>query len=442
MMTPQPNMNGVGTNSPDPEQNQQQSSTTTQIAYAEPQHGLISLIPFYNGTGCIHEFFQAIERTAAHGKWEEATKLSAALLRLKGAASEFIQVESPDISTFDNFKQALIKRFVRGEDRFASLQSFISCQQLFNESVLDYKQRLRKLANRTILHYEDENLQNQENARVEKDLLQKFITGLQPHFKAFVIMGNPTTLEEAANFAVNIEESNSVSTNASLLPILRTNVTGTNPNHVQFATEEVDRTDNSGNSSPSSRTRSPTPFYPRDNTSRRNYNHANHHSRRDYSQPNHWDYNHRDHRDYRPFNQPSRYTTSRRPGLYPTAPHSRFDSRRPRSPSPWRSQTRASSPSSPDFNRAPSFRQWRSPQPSYAHPCSICNSPTHWKRDCTENLFPPRRQPQRVHRPSYSNMTSGNARPPFRDQRGSPINQRQRPHSPGRPKMTGRPSRR
>jgi len=113
--------------------------------------------------------------------------LSAALLRLKGAASEFIQVESPDISTFDNFKQALIKRFVRGEDRFALLQSFISCHQLFNESVLDYKQRLRKLANHTVLHYEGETLQNQENARVEKDLLQKFITGLQPHFKKFVI---------------------------------------------------------------------------------------------------------------------------------------------------------------------------------------------------------------------------------------------------------------
>ena len=67
-MTPQPYVNGVGANSPDPKQNQRQSSTNIHIAYAEPQHGLLSLIPFYDGTGCIHEFFQAIERTAAHGK--------------------------------------------------------------------------------------------------------------------------------------------------------------------------------------------------------------------------------------------------------------------------------------------------------------------------------------------------------------------------------------
>jgi hypothetical protein len=100
----------------------------------------------------LHDFFEAVERSANIGNWSESDRIQVCVLKLTDAAKAFYKVSidlcDPDIS-WQNFKLAFQKRFrdVRSDQyHFLKLQT---AREATSETVQEFADKCRILAHYT-----------------------------------------------------------------------------------------------------------------------------------------------------------------------------------------------------------------------------------------------------------------------------------------------------
>ena len=122
--------------------------------------------------------------------WTDGYTLVTLSLYLHDDAIAWWRSAQAGISTFEGFKQGMLTRFGESENRM--MQRLLHIKQGKNESVRQYVDNLRLLANKT--HYP-------ELAR--KDL---FVRGLNSTYQDKVKLTRPRTLQDAVNAAIDFED--------------------------------------------------------------------------------------------------------------------------------------------------------------------------------------------------------------------------------------------
>ena len=367
-------------------------TTTPPPQTSNETNSYIGLIPFFDGFTSIHNFFDKLESIAELSNWTERQKIRAASLRLTGKAASFASLAKLSTLSYKDFKQKLYDQFTLDEDHFSALTKFMNCTQMVGESVKDYAMRLQTLADRTKRLYDDENQQQYEDDRVRKDLLEKFVQGLNKHVQPFIFFQKCDNLENAIKFADEYERSHPPSVSILKTAPSRSTTPTRSPSPKpsrRFSYQDnhgTQRRDSDSQSFSSRRRRDSTP-----DPSPRRQNHLRYN--RDRSQtPTRPAMGHQ--RNMQEYRREQRY--------------SQFNQRR-------------------GYSARPSFQEWRRPTPSTAHPCFECGATTHWVASCPERR--PRRPPPRFNQPArYSDVTrrilpQGNEYTP-KDRRGLSISPR------------------
>ena len=145
---------------------------------------LISLIPKFSAseTGTpLEEFISSIENVANLGLWLDKDKLQIATLRLTDVARQFYnscsELHAHD-ATWQKFKDEFRQRFRDTHtDQYHYLRLH-SAKQSRNESVQDFADRCRALAQKLICKVEDPAMQRIHQENSDRMLLACFVAGL------------------------------------------------------------------------------------------------------------------------------------------------------------------------------------------------------------------------------------------------------------------------
>ena len=345
------------------------TNNSTVIINQDVKIQSIALIPTFSGDKGLNEFFKHIESIANVAAWEDADKVKITILKLSGKAAQYADINKLDTKDYATLKKAIVKRFTTEDDHFSSLQQFINCHQLFNESVDDYALRLQTLASRVTKQYESDQQQITENERIESELLAKFMAGLNSQIRALVSISKPQTLEAAIETAREMQKLTPPVTS-----ILKANPTDEG-HHVNYKETGLLSDSDSDREVLSDRA----------------------------NQGASADVNNR--RSRRPIQQ------SRSRGQSP-ANHQRSPQRRSLHPGRAWTPPANRNPRDSRYSLPQSFRQWRSPAPGPMHPCFECGGTNHWANTCYY------RQQSRNNRAIQTSPQSGNVSHPSWDRRG------------------------
>jgi hypothetical protein len=132
---------------------------------------LVALVPKFSGNDTItlEEFLSTVDRVSRIGKWKETDRVEVALLKLAGIAKSFYfgctELHKDGLS-WKKLQSELSKRF---QDRHTDQFHFIrlqSAKQSRDENVLQFADRCRSLAQKTVRKNDDQVEQRilQENA--------------------------------------------------------------------------------------------------------------------------------------------------------------------------------------------------------------------------------------------------------------------------------------
>jgi hypothetical protein len=186
------------------------SSVATPMAAKDLS--LVSFIPKWAGTkkSSVNEFFEIIDSTANIGKWNEKDKIQITVLRLTDTAKTFysgcLELHAPDI-TWENFKAQFLKRFKDARnDQYHFLQ-LQTARQKTNETPLEFADRCRFLAQRTVKKVDDPIVQKCHAEQADRMLLAAFLSGLIGNPGQQVKFKMPQTLEEALHIATTVYEA-------------------------------------------------------------------------------------------------------------------------------------------------------------------------------------------------------------------------------------------
>ena len=145
---------------------------------------LVALVPKWAGTDKatpLKEFFDTIESTARIGNWSSEDMVRIATLKLTDVARTFyngtLELHDQNI-TWTAYKAAFHDRFkdVRTDQyHFTQLQM---ARQRKDESVQEYADRCRKLAQKTVPQVEDPVIQKLHYEQAERMQLATFTSGL------------------------------------------------------------------------------------------------------------------------------------------------------------------------------------------------------------------------------------------------------------------------
>lgn len=133
------------------------------------------------------EFIEQFEYYATFCKWTDKDKLAAFPLALTGSARIWLLTLTETYDNFDQLKQLFNDRFLSKTDEWVLRKELSDRKQKLNESVMDYCADVMKRCQRLKIKAEDQ--------------MHKFIEGLLPELRDFVILREPKTLAEALNNA-------------------------------------------------------------------------------------------------------------------------------------------------------------------------------------------------------------------------------------------------
>ncbi|KAE8738790.1 hypothetical protein FOCC_FOCC015731 [Frankliniella occidentalis] len=140
----------------------------------------------------------------------DANKCNLMRLKLRGPARAFVNssAELPLLADFAEFKRILIARFHPVESMVTLQKRLRSCLQRDGESVQAFLARVR-LAAKAISEKQGPAATAEQNlfkkASLEREVLSQFLYGLQSDIRRFTAARNPSTIEEALEYAT--EES-------------------------------------------------------------------------------------------------------------------------------------------------------------------------------------------------------------------------------------------
>ena len=133
------------------------------------------------------EFLDQFEYYANFCKWSDKEKLAAIPLALIGSAKAWLFTLTESYSTYDEFMFLFKKRFLSQTDNWVLRRELSTRTQKPGERVLDYSTDVIKRCRRL-------NLPDNEQ-------MFKFIEGLLPDIRDFVILREPKSLDEAISHA-------------------------------------------------------------------------------------------------------------------------------------------------------------------------------------------------------------------------------------------------
>jgi hypothetical protein len=174
---------------------------------------LVALVPKWAGTDkaiSLKEFFDTIESTARIGNWSNEDMVRIATLKLTDVARTFyngtLELHDQNI-TWTAFKAAFQARFrdVRTDQyHFTQLQM---ARQRKDESVQEYADRCRSLAQKTVPQVDDPAIQKIHYEQAERMLLATFTAGLLSAAGRQVRYAMPRTMDEAIKIAITVNQA-------------------------------------------------------------------------------------------------------------------------------------------------------------------------------------------------------------------------------------------
>ncbi len=176
---------------------------------------LVTLIKNWSGTsatGSLQEFLNSVDTTADLGSWSEKDKVRITTLKLVDRARSFYdatpELHSADI-TWNDFKKILLERF-RDPRTDQFLFSQLHCaQQGQQETVRDFADRVRNLAQQVTPHTDDPEAQRMCNLQTSRMLIASFTNGLRGNPGIQSRFACPSSMDEAVRIAVTVEQAES-----------------------------------------------------------------------------------------------------------------------------------------------------------------------------------------------------------------------------------------
>lgn len=174
-----------------------------------------NLIEPWSGEGpvSVTEFFNKVDRAAKSGNWTDTDKVTVAVLKLTGVAALFLnsseEATREDIP-YSRFREIFTERFrIKHLDQFhySALQNAV---QHKNETPAQFADRCRRLCARTVRQVPDPDQQRIINEEAERRMLAAYINGLSGTVGTQVRYRMPSTLTEALQIAITVQEVDSM----------------------------------------------------------------------------------------------------------------------------------------------------------------------------------------------------------------------------------------
>jgi hypothetical protein len=174
---------------------------------------LISLISKWAGSESgvpIEEFFATIEGSARLGKWDEKDQIRITVLKLTGVARSFYngcpELHEEDV-TWQKFKSVFSQRFKDVHSDQYHLMKLQTARQAKSESILEFADRCKALAQKTMRKSGDPAVQAVHRENMERMLLASFVAGLVGVPGKQTRYSSPTSLEQAISLALTVQEA-------------------------------------------------------------------------------------------------------------------------------------------------------------------------------------------------------------------------------------------
>ena len=193
--------------------NSTKTKKETKMAKEERKDSINRVTPYltcinsFTGEGdTVEEYFSKLDDVGAYARWSDADFRFAVSVTLRGRALTYYDqnLRVLKLQTFEEVKDALIRRFREKEMCHAPTRKLLSAVQRPNESVREFASRVEALSFRTTPHSLKGKKEGEE-ARLEL-LCSVFLEGLRNPIKRLVLPHVPKSFSEAVDLATMEED--------------------------------------------------------------------------------------------------------------------------------------------------------------------------------------------------------------------------------------------
>lgn len=174
---------------------------------------LLTVVPKWSGTETaipLEDFISSIEGVARIGKWEDSDKLEVAILKVSDAAKQFYNncaELGSGKATWEKFKTEFRRRFRDVRTNHQHVMKLHTMRQLKGEGARDFLDRCRSVSQKITCKANDPAARQDHYELVEDLLLASFKYGLTGVPGRQVRYSSPTTIEQALQTAISVQEA-------------------------------------------------------------------------------------------------------------------------------------------------------------------------------------------------------------------------------------------
>ncbi|GFT22624.1 retrovirus-related Pol polyprotein from transposon 297, partial [Nephila pilipes] len=176
----------------------------------------IEIIPFFDGSKeQIENFFTQIKRVAKLNKWDFLTTQAILSARLNGPALTFFSTNPncKNAKNIDEVETLFYDFFTEKTTEFQRKLNFHNIQYYSGENIKNFAHRLETAAEYMLAQAQT----NEAKTITSSIILSKFITSLPLNFQRKLSSKNPSTLKEAIDIAVKMQQNSETHTTCSML---------------------------------------------------------------------------------------------------------------------------------------------------------------------------------------------------------------------------------
>ncbi|GFT21181.1 hypothetical protein NPIL_67203, partial [Nephila pilipes] len=176
----------------------------------------IEIIPFFDGSKeQIENFFTQIKRVAKLNKWDFLTTQAILSARLNGPALIFFSINPncKNAKNIDEVETLFYDFFTEKTTEFQRKLNFHNIQYYSGENIKNFAHRLETAAEYMLAQAQT----NEAKTITSSIILSKFITSLPLNFQRKLSSKNPSTLKEAIDIAVKMQQNSETHTTCSML---------------------------------------------------------------------------------------------------------------------------------------------------------------------------------------------------------------------------------
>ncbi|GFR25481.1 uncharacterized protein TNCT_398501 [Trichonephila clavata] len=176
----------------------------------------IDIIPFFDGfKEHIDNFFTQIKRVVKANEWDFLTTQAILSARLNGPALTFFSTNPncKNAKDIDEVETLFYDFFTEKTTELQRKPNFHNIQYYSGENIKFFSHRLETAAEYMLTQAHT----NEAKTITHSIILSKFITSLPQNFQRKLSSKNPSTLKEAINIAVKMQQNNETHTTCSML---------------------------------------------------------------------------------------------------------------------------------------------------------------------------------------------------------------------------------